>query len=189
MEAPDGRAAILAGSCSSATRRQVEIAIRERIPAFRIDPIALASGALTVQNVLDRIAAQNSDKPVLVYSSAAPDEVQDIQNRLGRMHAGEQIERLLADIARALPQQGFTRLIVGDCGGGQGDSSIGFTEGWDMELATEFGRTWYEKGYIAGALLDVEDLVAAIDGVLRLGSSAVVPTLAVLPRVPRPADG
>ena len=87
------------------------------------------------------------------------------------------------------PEVGFTRLIVGDCGGGQGDSSIGFTDGWDMELATEFGRTWYEKGYIAGALLDVEDLVAAIDGVLRLGSSAVVPTLAVLPRVPRPADG
>lgn len=85
------------------------------------------------------------------------------------------------------PEVGFTRLIVGDCGGGQGDSAIGFTEGWDMELATEFGRTWYEKGYIAGALLDVDDLVAAIDGVIRLGRSAVVPTMAVLPRVPRPA--
>ena len=85
------------------------------------------------------------------------------------------------------PEVGFTRLIVGDCGGGEGDSAIGFTEGWDMDLATELGRTWYEKGYIAGALLDVEDLVAAIDGVIRLGRSAVVPTMAVLPRVPRPA--
>jgi uncharacterized protein YgbK (DUF1537 family) len=112
IEAPEGRSAILAGSCSSATRRQVEVAIRNGVPAFRIDPIALASGALTTQNVLDWIAAQGSDKPVLVYSSAAPDEVQDIQNRLGRMNAGEQIERLLAEIARALPQQGFTRLIV-----------------------------------------------------------------------------
>jgi uncharacterized protein YgbK (DUF1537 family) len=28
------------------------------------------------------------------------------------MNAGEQIERLLAEIARALPQQGFKRLIV-----------------------------------------------------------------------------
>ena len=55
---------------------------------------------------------QGPDKPVLVYSSAAPDEVQDIQNRLGRMNAGEQIERLLAEIARALSQRGFTRLIV-----------------------------------------------------------------------------
>ena len=85
------------------------------------------------------------------------------------------------------PEVGFTRLIVGDCGGGDGDSAIGFTQGWDMDLAVEVGRTWYEKGYIAGALLDVQDLVDAVDGVIRLGSSAVVPTMAVLPRVPRPA--
>jgi NAD(P)-dependent dehydrogenase (short-subunit alcohol dehydrogenase family) len=83
------------------------------------------------------------------------------------------------------PEVGFTRLIVGDCGGGDGDSAIGFTQGWDMDLAVEVGRTWYEKGYIAGALLDVDDLVAAVDAVIRLGSSAVVPTMAVLPRVPR----
>ncbi len=83
------------------------------------------------------------------------------------------------------PEVGFTRLIVGDCGGGEGHSAIGFTGGWDMDLAVEVGRTWYEKGYIAGALLDVQDLVDAVDGVIRLGSSAVVPTMAVLPRVPR----
>lgn len=83
------------------------------------------------------------------------------------------------------PEVGFTRLIVGDCGGGEGESAIGFTSGWDMDLAVEVGRTWYEKGYIAGALLDVDHLVAAVDGVIRLGSSAVVPTMAVLPRVPR----
>ena len=83
------------------------------------------------------------------------------------------------------PEVGFTRLIVGDCGGGEGDSAIGFTQGWNMDLAGEVGRTWYEKGYIAGALLDVEDLVDAVDGVIGLGASAVVPTMAVLPRVPR----
>ena len=82
------------------------------------------------------------------------------------------------------PEVGFTRLVVGDCGGGDGDSAIGFTDGWDMDLAARVGRTWYEKGYIAGALLDVDDLVAAIDGIIRLGRSAVVPTMAVLPRVP-----
>jgi NAD(P)-dependent dehydrogenase (short-subunit alcohol dehydrogenase family) len=85
------------------------------------------------------------------------------------------------------PEVGFTRLIVGDCGGGEGDSAIGFTSGWDMDLASEVGRTWYEKGYIAGALLDVDHLVAAVDGIIGLGPSAVVPTMAVLPRVPRPA--
>jgi uncharacterized protein YgbK (DUF1537 family) len=112
IEAPEGREAILAGSCSSATRRQVEVAIREGIPAFRIDPTSLASGAMTARDVLDWIAAQAQDKPVLVYSSADPEEVREVQTKLGRLKAGEQIERLLADIARALPEQGFTRLIV-----------------------------------------------------------------------------
>ncbi|MBX7069137.1 MAG: SDR family oxidoreductase [Microthrixaceae bacterium] len=84
------------------------------------------------------------------------------------------------------PEVGFTRLTVGDCGGGEGDSAIGFTAGWDMDLAVEFGRTWYEKGYIAGALLDADDLVDAIDSIIGLGSSAVVPSMAVLPRVRKP---
>ncbi|MGO4572359.1 3-oxo-tetronate kinase [Microvirga sp. 2TAF3] len=112
LTAPEGKAAILAGSCSSATRRQVEIAIKGGVPAFRIDPMALASGALTPRTVLDWIAAQDTGGPVLVYSTASPDEVQDVQTRLGRMNAGELVEHFLAEIARALPEKGFTRLIV-----------------------------------------------------------------------------
>jgi 3-dehydrotetronate 4-kinase len=110
--APAGRAAILAGSCSSATRRQVEIAIEEGIPAFRVDPIALASGALTPQEALKWIATQDANRPVLIYSTAKPDDVQDVQNKLGRMNAGELVENFLADVARSLPAQGFTRLVV-----------------------------------------------------------------------------
>jgi 3-dehydrotetronate 4-kinase len=112
LDAPPGRAAILAGSCSSATRKQVATAIENGLPAFRIDPIALASGALVAKDVVDWILAQDADKPVLVYSSAAPDEVRDAQERLGRMAAGELVETLLADVARALPKKGFTRLVV-----------------------------------------------------------------------------
>jgi 3-dehydrotetronate 4-kinase len=110
--APAGRAAILAGSCSSATRQQVEIAIEEGIPAFHVDPIALASGALAPQAALDWIAAQDANGPVLIYSTAKPDEVQDVQTKLGRMNAGELVEKFLADIARSLPAQGFTRFVV-----------------------------------------------------------------------------
>ena len=50
--------------------------------------------------------------PVLIYSTATPDDVQAVQSKLGRMNAGEIVENTLADIARALPALGFTRIIV-----------------------------------------------------------------------------
>lgn len=112
FEAPAGKALILAGSCSSATQRQVSTAIAEGFPAFHIDPMALASGDLSVETVKDWMAAQDSRKPILIYSTATPDAVRDVQTKLGRMNAGDLVERFLAEIARALPPLGFTRLIV-----------------------------------------------------------------------------
>jgi uncharacterized protein YgbK (DUF1537 family) len=112
FDAPAGREIILAGSCSSATRQQVETAIQSGIPAFRLDPIALASGDLTARAVLDWLGEQQTDGPALIYSTAKPDEVQDVQQKLGRMKAGEIVENTLAEIACFLPALGFTRLIV-----------------------------------------------------------------------------
>ncbi len=62
--------------------------------------------------MLDWIAAQDETRPVLIYSSADPDEVRRVQDALGREHAGESVERALAAVARALTERGFTRLIV-----------------------------------------------------------------------------
>jgi len=109
---PEGRAAILAGSCSAATRHQVEVAIEAGLPAFRIDPLALASGQLEPQSVVAWATAQSPARPVLVYSSAPPEEVREIQAKLGRTRAGDLVETALAEIARALSSKGFTRLIV-----------------------------------------------------------------------------
>ena len=66
--------------------------------------MALASGGLNPQAVLDWVQAQQASGPVLIYSTATPDEVQDVQSKLGRMNAGEIVEKLLAEIARALPE-------------------------------------------------------------------------------------
>ena len=38
--------------------------------------------------------------------------------------------------------------------------------------------------YIAGALLDVDELVRVLDTLLRCGATASVPTVAVVPRRP-----
>ena len=112
FDAPDGRPIILAGSCSSATQGQVKAAIDAGIPALRLDPMQLASKDVTAQTALDWLASQQTNGPVLIYSTSSPDDVQAVQGKLGRMNAGEIVEKALADIARALPALGFTRIIV-----------------------------------------------------------------------------
>jgi NAD(P)-dependent dehydrogenase (short-subunit alcohol dehydrogenase family) len=80
------------------------------------------------------------------------------------------------------PGVGFTRVVVGDCAGGEGDSMTEFASGWDAELAVEVMPTWVARDYMAGALLDVEDLVRAVELVVRAGASACIPSIAVVPR-------
>jgi NAD(P)-dependent dehydrogenase (short-subunit alcohol dehydrogenase family) len=82
------------------------------------------------------------------------------------------------------PRVGFTRVTVGDCAGGEGDSMTGFNAGWDLDLITEVAPIWAQREYIAGSLLDVEELVNTLDHVLRCGASASIPVIAVLPRRP-----
>jgi NAD(P)-dependent dehydrogenase (short-subunit alcohol dehydrogenase family) len=82
------------------------------------------------------------------------------------------------------PGIGFTRLVVGDCAGGEGDSRTEFAEGWDPELAAELGTVWFERGYLSGALIAVDELVSVVDTVLRGGASLSLPSVTVAPRPP-----
>jgi NAD(P)-dependent dehydrogenase (short-subunit alcohol dehydrogenase family) len=82
------------------------------------------------------------------------------------------------------PGVGFTRVIVGDTGGGTGDSQSEFATGWDMNLAAELMPVWIERKYIAGSLMAVDELVRVIETVLRTGSSASIPSVTVVPRPP-----
>lgn len=73
------------------------------------------------------------------------------------------------------PGIGFTRLVVGDCAGGDGDARTEFNAGWNHELAMEFYPIWQARNYVTGALMDVEDLVDVVDTVLRTGASTSMP--------------
>lgn len=85
------------------------------------------------------------------------------------------------------PEVNFTRCIVGDCAGGEGDSATGFADDWNWDLAAELHPEWTAKGLIAGSLIDVEHLVEAIDAVLRGGPSLTVPSITLAPRRPAPS--
>src|SRR3546814_8038077 len=58
-----------------------------------------------------------------------------------------------------------------------------FTTGWDSELAGEMVTEWVNKGYIAGSLIDVNELVGAVDAVLRAGATVNMPSVVVAPRM------
>jgi len=80
------------------------------------------------------------------------------------------------------PDIGFTRLVVGDCAGGEGDSQSHFNEGWDPELAAEIAPGWVTRGLISGSLIAVDELIAVVDGILRSGASLSIPSVTVAPR-------
>ena len=106
-----GAAAVLAGSCSAATRKQVQ-RMAQTHPAFRIDPLDLQEG----RPVADRAVAWAVDAmkngPVLIFSTDDPEAVASAQARFGPEKTGKMVEKALADIARRLRQAGVKKWIV-----------------------------------------------------------------------------
>jgi NAD(P)-dependent dehydrogenase (short-subunit alcohol dehydrogenase family) len=82
------------------------------------------------------------------------------------------------------PDVGFTRVIVGDCAGGEGDSRTQFNEGWDMEVAADVVPTWLSRNYIIGALMDVDRMVSMVHALLNDGATLSVPSITLAPRPP-----
>ena len=80
------------------------------------------------------------------------------------------------------PDVGFTRVVVGDCGGGEGNAQSEFPSEWDMELAGELLPIWSERRYLAGSLIDVNELITALDVILRAGATLAVPSVTLAPR-------
>jgi NAD(P)-dependent dehydrogenase (short-subunit alcohol dehydrogenase family) len=78
------------------------------------------------------------------------------------------------------PTVGFTRLVVGECAGGEGESMTGFSDEWDPDLAAQFGPQWL--AHMSGALVDVEDLVTIVDSLLRHGGAVTMHSVTVAPR-------
>jgi NAD(P)-dependent dehydrogenase (short-subunit alcohol dehydrogenase family) len=80
------------------------------------------------------------------------------------------------------PSVGFSRVIVGDCIGGEGPAMTQFANSWDPELAAELSPIWSSRGYFAGSLLEVDELVRVLDTLLGCGAEACIPSVAVVPR-------
>jgi uncharacterized protein YgbK (DUF1537 family) len=112
LPAAGGRGAILSGSVSTATNGQVVEAIRAGVPAFAVDPLQIAAGAAVAKEALAFADEHLDAGPVLVYSTASPEAVRSVQDRLGASEAGDLVERTLAEVADGLVARGVRRLVV-----------------------------------------------------------------------------
>ncbi|OOY06741.1 3-oxo-tetronate kinase [Thioclava sp. F28-4] len=112
MPAPEGRCAILAGSCSVATRGQIAAAQAAGLPSLALDVEALTEGRQSADEIADWAIAQPADSTPLIYSSADPAQLSKIQSRLGRDASGALVEDTLAAVAERLRDAGFTRMLI-----------------------------------------------------------------------------
>jgi uncharacterized protein YgbK (DUF1537 family) len=108
---PRGRRAIVAGSCSQATQRQVRAFVGGGGLAFAVDPERLARGGDVAAEALAWSAHAPPERTLLVYSTADSRGVAAAQAALGTA-AGATIERVLAAIAQGLVARGVGQLVI-----------------------------------------------------------------------------
>jgi len=104
-----GPGVVLSGSCSRATRGQVE-AYKAQAPSREITAGAVMAGETNPEELADWVMAQ--DVAPLVYSSADPAIVAKAQTDFGRDVIAEKIEALFAALAANLAQRGIKRMVV-----------------------------------------------------------------------------
>ena len=124
-----GPEAILAGSCSTATRRQVEHHAAGH-PVFPIDVEAVIAGKLTPDAIVT-FMRENDGRQPLAYSSASPDEVGAIQARHGREKSAAAVDAFFEKTTRALIDSGVRRLVVAG-----GETSGAAVSGLQLDAVT-----------------------------------------------------
>ena len=104
-----GKAAVLSGSCSTATRGQITFHLA-RHAGLKIDPAAVIAGTQTPEDVARWLF--ETDGLPLAYSSADPTEVADTQSRFGTDAAAHALEDFFGKTAVCLTALGVTRILT-----------------------------------------------------------------------------
>jgi uncharacterized protein YgbK (DUF1537 family) len=103
--------AILAGSCSEATRTQVAT-MAARHPSLALDPLALATEDHTVGEVVAAAQSALTGGTVLIHSTVAPDELERARKTLGEEQASRILEEAFGRVASGLVEGGLRSLLV-----------------------------------------------------------------------------
>jgi uncharacterized protein YgbK (DUF1537 family) len=114
LPAAKGLQAVVSGSCSQATNRQVAHFIAQGQPALALDLRGIVRDGVdaVTARALHWAVPQLKGGPLLIYSTTAPDAVKAVQAEVGVARASEMIEHTLAAVARGLVRVGVRQLVA-----------------------------------------------------------------------------
>jgi 3-dehydrotetronate 4-kinase len=128
-----GPEAILAGSCSRATLAQIDLHRRIH-PALGVSVDAVIKDEVKPTDLVEFIRANEGQQP-LVFSSDTPENVAACQARYGTEVVAHALERLFAQAARILVDNGLRRLVV--AGGETSGAVVSALELQALEIGPE----------------------------------------------------
>ena len=112
VPAVEGRSAVLAASCSAATRAQVAAFARSHV-AVALDPLRGDAPATMVAQAIAGVERElAAGRPFLVYSTAEPARIAQVHAKLGRERAARDVETAFGELAVELVRRGVRRLVV-----------------------------------------------------------------------------
>ena len=123
-----GQALALSGSCSNATRAQVAYHAAHH-PTQDVSAADIIEARVTPDTMLDW--ALNAGDLPLIYTSADPSVVAEVQDTYGRENAASAIEGFFASLARLAVSAGITRMITAG-----GETSGAVVEALDLGQLT-----------------------------------------------------
>jgi len=114
----EGKAIALAGSCSTTTRRQIDVHSKHNpVRAISVDDVM--EGKESPEEITNWLLA--AGELPLLFSSADPEKVSAAQAKYGAERTSKTLEKFFADVASLAIDGGVTRLI---CAGGETSSAI-----------------------------------------------------------------
>lgn len=111
LKLPGGATAVLAGSCSATTLEQVA-KMKDVALSLQIDPVLLARGDQTVEQVLRWATDHLGEGAFLIYSSASVESLAASHRELGQQAASTLLEEAMGQVAAGLVDRGLRRLVV-----------------------------------------------------------------------------
>ena len=116
LSTPQGRKAIVSGSCSPAANAQLADFLERGGPGYLLDVGKLsADGGAGFESIwawAEESWAREPDRAVLVYSTAPAESVKAVHGQYGVERSGEMVEHALATVARGLVERGAAQLLV-----------------------------------------------------------------------------
>lgn len=129
-----GYSAVLAGSCSMKTNRQLKV-FEQHHPLYRVDLLEAADNANLIDEIVEWAADKMENGPLGIATTADHEGVERAQKVLGRQGAADVAEGLLGGLTTRLYELGVRKFVIA---GGETSGTVIDTLGIDRLQVSSF---------------------------------------------------